>query len=75
MLILGYESVETRYFSYESRFDRITTKNSYMFILIHRHNVGTTSASPKDSGIKGAADRLALALQEEFMQQNGHPQK
>jgi hypothetical protein len=46
-----------------------------MLILIHGINIGITSASPKDSGIKGATDGLAIAFQEELMEEQGHAQK
>jgi hypothetical protein len=46
-----------------------------MFILFHRVYIGATSAPPEDSGIKGPADDLALAFEEELMEQQGHAQK
>jgi hypothetical protein len=47
----------------------MTTNNGNMFILIHRFNIGIPSAPPEDSGIKGPADDLALAFQEELKEQ------
>jgi hypothetical protein len=32
-----------------------------MFILIQRNNIGETSVSPKDSGIKGSTDDQSLS--------------
>jgi hypothetical protein len=77
MQILSYESeVGTRCCCpSESCVIRTTTNNSYMFILIHRVNIGATSAPPEDSGIKGATDGLARAFQEELMEKQGHAQK